>query len=130
MAERITALDWQRLTTDLDVHGSAVVRAVLAPQECVALAETYAADEPFRSRIVMAPTASGAANTNTSPILFPTWSPASAARCIRHWRASRIAGTRPWASTGAIRTRMRHFSSGPWRWPDSADTAPLALRRG
>jgi len=54
MAERITALDWQRLTTDLDVHGSAVVRAVLAPQECVALAETYAADEPFRSRIVMA----------------------------------------------------------------------------
>jgi hypothetical protein len=28
--------------------------AVLSPQECVALAATYAADEPFRSRIVMA----------------------------------------------------------------------------
>ena len=54
MAERIAALDWQRLATDLDAHGSAVVHAVLSPQECVALAETYAADEPFRSRIVMA----------------------------------------------------------------------------
>jgi hypothetical protein len=54
VAERIAALDWQRLATDLDAHGCAVVHAVLSPQECVALAETYAADEPFRSRIVMA----------------------------------------------------------------------------
>jgi hypothetical protein len=54
VAERIAALDWQRLVTDLDAHGCAVVHAVLSPQECVALAETYAADEPFRSRIVMA----------------------------------------------------------------------------
>jgi uncharacterized protein len=54
MAERIAALDWQRLAADLDAHGCAVVQAVLSPQECVALAQTYAADEPFRSRIVMA----------------------------------------------------------------------------
>ena len=54
MAERIAALDWQRITTDLDAHGCAVINAVLAPQACRALAETYAADEPFRSRIVMA----------------------------------------------------------------------------
>src|SRR5712691_2945421 len=54
VAERIAALGWQRLATDLDAHGCAVVHAVLSPQECVALAETYAADEPFRSRIVMA----------------------------------------------------------------------------
>jgi hypothetical protein len=54
MAERIAALDWQRITTDLDAHGCAVINAVLAPPACVALAETYAADEPFRSRIVMA----------------------------------------------------------------------------
>jgi len=54
VAERIAALDWQRLATDLEAHGCAVVHAVLAPQECIALAETYAADEPFRSRIVMA----------------------------------------------------------------------------
>jgi hypothetical protein len=54
VAERIAALDWPRIATDLDAHGCAVINAVLAPQECVALAETYAADEPFRSRIVMA----------------------------------------------------------------------------
>jgi uncharacterized protein len=54
MGERIAALDWSRLATDLDVHGCAVIHAVLSPQECVALAATYAADEPFRSRIVMA----------------------------------------------------------------------------
>jgi hypothetical protein len=54
IAERIAALDWQRIASDLDAHGCAVVEAVLSPQECVALAATYAADEPFRSRIVMA----------------------------------------------------------------------------
>ena len=54
MAEQIAALDWQCIATDLDAHGCAVVNAVLPPQECVALAETYAADERFRSRIVMA----------------------------------------------------------------------------
>jgi hypothetical protein len=54
MGERIAALDWSRLATDLDAHGCAVIHAVLSPQECVALAATYAADEPFRSRIVMA----------------------------------------------------------------------------
>jgi hypothetical protein len=54
IAERIAALDWPRLATDLDAHGCTVVHAVLSPQECVALAQMYAADEPFRSRIVMA----------------------------------------------------------------------------
>jgi hypothetical protein len=54
MAERLAALDWPRLATDLDAHGYAVVPAVLSPQECVALAEMYAAEELFRSRIVMA----------------------------------------------------------------------------
>jgi hypothetical protein len=54
IAERLAALDWQRHATDLDAHGCAVVHAVLSPQECVALAETYATDERFRSRIVMA----------------------------------------------------------------------------
>jgi uncharacterized protein len=54
IAERIAALDWPRIATDLDAYGCAVVHAVLSPQECVALAEIYAVDERFRSRIVMA----------------------------------------------------------------------------
>jgi uncharacterized protein len=54
IAERIAALDWPRIATDLDAYGCAVVQAVLSPLECVALAEIYAVDERFRSRIVMA----------------------------------------------------------------------------
>lgn len=51
---RIAALDWQHVATDLDTHGYAVVNGLLAPPECVALAQTYSEDAPFRSRIVMA----------------------------------------------------------------------------
>jgi uncharacterized protein len=54
IAERIAVLDWPRIATDLDAYGCAVVQAVLSPLECVALAEIYAVDERFRSRIVMA----------------------------------------------------------------------------
>jgi hypothetical protein len=46
--------DWDRIATDLDQYGCAVVPAVLSPEECRALAACYAADEPFRSRVVMA----------------------------------------------------------------------------
>ncbi|HEY7490965.1 MAG TPA: 2OG-Fe(II) oxygenase [Candidatus Tectomicrobia bacterium] len=54
IVERVAGLDWPRLAADLDAHGCAVMSALLASQECTALAATYAADEPFRSRIVMA----------------------------------------------------------------------------
>src|SRR5262245_26839044 len=54
VAERVAAFDWQRLAADLDAHGCAIMPALLSPQECAALAAIYAADEPFRSRIVMA----------------------------------------------------------------------------
>jgi hypothetical protein len=51
---RVSALNWQGLTADLDTHGCAVVPSLLAPNECSAMAELYAQDEPFRSRVVMA----------------------------------------------------------------------------
>ena len=54
IAERVTTLDWQRITADLDTHGCAVVGAVLPSAECKALAESYAEEGLFRSRIVMA----------------------------------------------------------------------------
>jgi hypothetical protein len=52
--KRIDAFDWPRVTADLDAHGCSVVRGVLTAGQCTALAKMYAADEPFRSRIVMA----------------------------------------------------------------------------
>ena len=54
IADRIAAIDWRRVTTDLDAYGCTVVDGLISKSECRALAETYAADELFRSRVVMA----------------------------------------------------------------------------
>src|SRR5215468_968410 len=54
IAERGATLDWQRIAAELDAHGCAVAGAVLAPAECQVLAESYAEEGLFRSRIVMA----------------------------------------------------------------------------
>jgi uncharacterized protein len=51
--QRVRTLDWTGIGEQLDAHGSAVVRAVLSSEECERLAGSYAADAPFRSRIVM-----------------------------------------------------------------------------
>lgn len=54
VADRGAGLDWHRIGGDLDAHGCAVVRALLSAEECAGLAETYADDARFRSRVVMA----------------------------------------------------------------------------
>jgi len=53
IAERVATFDWQRVAADLDAHGCAVAGAVLSPAECTVLAESYAEEGMFRSRIVM-----------------------------------------------------------------------------
>jgi hypothetical protein len=50
----IAALDWPRIAADLDANGCATTPALLAPDECAALAGLYARDAGFRKRIVMA----------------------------------------------------------------------------
>jgi uncharacterized protein len=54
VAGRVKALDWQRVSQDLDAEGSAVIGQLLSPDECRALAALYPDDDIFRSRIVMA----------------------------------------------------------------------------
>jgi uncharacterized protein len=51
---RVEALEWQPLAEDLDRHGCAVIRRLLAPAECRAVAALYRDDSHFRSRVVMA----------------------------------------------------------------------------
>lgn len=53
-AQRAAALDWTRLSADLDIQGCAIAGAVLSPAECAALRDSYADDALFRSRVVMA----------------------------------------------------------------------------
>ncbi|MDR6662703.1 hypothetical protein J2W51_005296 [Tardiphaga robiniae] len=50
---RIDAIDWQRISADLDVQGCAVFEKLLTPDECRHLASLYPDDSRFRSRIVM-----------------------------------------------------------------------------
>src|SRR3989442_5879753 len=53
IATRVETLDWAQAIADLDAQGCAVLRGLLSPEECHALAELYPDDKNFRSRIVM-----------------------------------------------------------------------------
>jgi uncharacterized protein len=53
IAERVDLLDWTRAANDLDDQGSAVLDAILSPDECQSLAALYSNDAVFRSRVVM-----------------------------------------------------------------------------
>lgn len=50
---RIAAWDWPIIADSLHARGNAVIERVLTPQACRALAQSYANDALFRSRIVM-----------------------------------------------------------------------------
>jgi hypothetical protein len=53
IAARVDVIDWVRAESDLDAQGCAVLKGLLAPDECRALAALYPDDAHFRSRIVM-----------------------------------------------------------------------------
>ena len=53
VAARVDALDWAQATADLDAQGCAVLKGLLSPDECAALAALYPDDTNFRSKVVM-----------------------------------------------------------------------------
>ena len=53
IASRVDTIDWAQATADLDAQGSAVLKGLLSPDECTALAALYPDDKNFRSKIVM-----------------------------------------------------------------------------
>jgi uncharacterized protein len=52
-AARVETIDWPQATADLDAQGCAVLKGLLSPDECRALAGLYPDDSRFRSRVVM-----------------------------------------------------------------------------
>jgi hypothetical protein len=54
IAGRVAELDWSAMANELDAHGCAVTTPLLTPDQCEELADIYAADAPFRSRVIMA----------------------------------------------------------------------------
>ena len=53
-AARLNALDWPRISQDLDTQGSAVLERLIPSDECCAIVAMYPQDDLFRSRVVMA----------------------------------------------------------------------------
>ncbi len=51
---RVAAQDWATLVGELNSHGSAVMLALLSPEECAEIASLYPHEEHFRSHVVMA----------------------------------------------------------------------------
>lgn len=52
--ERMTAIDWEQVSQHLDSHGNALIKRLITPAQCDALAALYPIDALFRSRVVMA----------------------------------------------------------------------------
>lgn len=53
MTARVKALDWERISQNLDAQGNALIEHLLSPGECRALADLYSKDDGFRKRVVM-----------------------------------------------------------------------------
>ena len=53
IAGRVKALDWERVSKDLDAQGCAMIEDLITREECGALARLYPMDGLFRSRVVM-----------------------------------------------------------------------------
>lgn len=54
MTDRLSAIDWEQVSHDLDAQGSAMVERLLSREECERIASLYPNDKIFRSRVVMA----------------------------------------------------------------------------
>src|SRR5215469_8834377 len=54
IADRVGAIDWPRISQDLDDRGNAVIERLLTASECRLVAGWYANNALFRSRVVMA----------------------------------------------------------------------------
>jgi hypothetical protein len=54
VGERVAAIDWPQVGTDLDAQGAALIERLITPAECRSLAALYPRNELFRSRVVMA----------------------------------------------------------------------------
>lgn len=53
IAERWSGVAWEQVEAELDGYGGAVLKDLLTPEECDAIAAMYSDDAKFRSRVVM-----------------------------------------------------------------------------
>ena len=53
IAERVSSLDWTSIGSQIDSFGCATTGALLAPDDCAAIASRYGEDAIYRSRVIM-----------------------------------------------------------------------------
>jgi uncharacterized protein len=53
IAERWNGVAWEQVEAELDGYGAAILKHLLTPEECDAIAAMYPDDAKFRSRVVM-----------------------------------------------------------------------------
>jgi hypothetical protein len=51
--QRVDAVDWSQVSKDLDVEGNAIIKGMLAPDECDRIRVLYDEQDIFRSQVVM-----------------------------------------------------------------------------
>lgn len=54
LAERLAAVDWEKIAAALDAAGNAVLPRLLSKEDCEVLRSLYDDDTAFRSRVIMA----------------------------------------------------------------------------
>jgi hypothetical protein len=54
MTANVNAIDWVRVSAELDARGNSTVKGLLSARQCRELASLYAEEPPFRSQVVMA----------------------------------------------------------------------------
>jgi hypothetical protein len=106
VAERMRALDWEGLATALDARGCATMEALLDASECRALAGLYAADDLFRSRVVMA--RHGYGRGEYKYFAYPLPGIVAALRTLLYARLAPIANRWSAALRSSVRFPLRH----------------------
>jgi hypothetical protein len=129
LADRIGALDWGAIGSELFELGCARVRALLTADECASLVDLYARDQLFRSTVVMA--RHGFGRGEYRYFAYPLPALVAALRTALYARLAQIANA--WSEAlGSDRRYPPHLDEFLARCHESGQVrpTPLLLRYG
>ena len=125
IAARVDAIDWTQATADLDAQGCAVLKGLLSPDECAALAALYPDDKQLPQPDRDGPPRLWPRRVQIFRLSAARPDRGTAARALRAaLPPSPIAGTRRWGSISAIPTAHEAFLK---RCHDAGQTRPTPL---
>ena len=131
IADRVAALDWGRIATELDSFGCATTGPLLGAEECAAIAARYDEDAIYRSRVIMA--RHGFGRGEYKYFAYPLPDTVAALRASLYPPLAQVANR--WNEQMGLEQRFparsRRLSQAlPRGGTDAADAAAAAIRRG